>query len=194
MSYVKVQYPCQDAPFGVESVQQLSDNIDQIKTDMDVRHVPLTVETRSFGGGETFFGNTSPAQVSIRRPGGAHDYELIALGCARVDPPSTLGLITSINNFATDALKGLTKISKGVYYFPIDGYSSVWGFATPYADSTGEFQFPLVEPTYTNGACGLMVTTLQLGAIASPPTTYIPSGSFFGVADYGFTLFAFGSR
>lgn len=191
MAFVKRPKLCQDAPAGLETFNGLSDNLDSLRSDLELDHGALNNEGEGGPGGPDI-------EDEAAATAGRHDHPLVPRGIAVVrqtttDPTliSTYG-VQLVNAFG--CLQSMTVLDVGEYFFPITGFARVWGKGTPEPERAspilaGIAQDIKVQPgtQVGTGATGLVVRTFRLQENDDGEDELLPFHC-------GFSLIAFGRR
>ena len=145
MSHQKLFKVIQDSPLGYQTLNQLHDNLADIRTQMRVEH----------GGSEVWF----HARGTIAPPPedrlGHH---------SMVEVPKSVAQSYLIPNFNAltltpawlwngQGISSIWKVSVGQYLLSVRGYSRFWGFVTPLAGSSLTY-FANSRPFYPSSANG----------------------------------------
>jgi len=200
MAFAKTPKLCQDAPAGLQQLNGMADNLDSLKSDLELEHAPLITSFPAAGGvigHGNYSGGHSPVGSADQGSDGApgrHETELVARGVAYV-AQQTNGSIFILSTYgvqlwsSSGCLRSLQVLSTGVYFFPITGFSKVWGRATPAAQ--GSTLSPPVDarvqpgaPTGTGGT-GLIVKTFRLQDDGGGNDVMLPFHTGFHLVAYG---------
>jgi hypothetical protein len=185
MSYTRTQKACQDAPVGFRQVDALIDNLDDVKTRFEVQHwKAANVATAVVG-----LPGHPPSAYTLTP--GRHDTPLVARGVAFVQGSVTNFAFNAFLQYSTPLLTSMQHIDAGTYFFPITGYSKVWGKATHQQglDSGGGPGFARCVPSNVgySGGTGLFVYTYFVTSTGS-------ANDRLDLFDSGFYLVAYGRR
>jgi hypothetical protein len=189
---------CQDAAAGYQFFNGLAENLDSFKQDMALEHVPLDNDTPPIGGNTTYGSSTDPTDAGDGMPG-EHDTPFVSRGVAYVEANSTVLLGTVRLRMAAGCLQSMQIIDTGVYFFPITGFTKVWGKATPWHFELGDIladppigelvvEDARVQPATPQGAgtTGLIVKTFKLQGVGG--------NDILAPYHTGFYLVAYGRR
>jgi len=196
----KVPKACQDSPVGYQSINTIGANIDEAKENVALEHQPAdndwAADDFTIGGTPNNFAVGS-APTGPAAAAGAHETSMIGRGVVYATT-LTGGPTAMYAAYSSGALQTMQILDTGKFFFPITGFTKVWGFATIFGDATGLTRFPRVQPSTQSGTgtVGLLVTTFEIGLStnADPPVQYSPIGTFFGRVNLGFYLIAYGIR
>ena len=191
MAFTKQPKLCQDAPAGVETFNRLADNLDSLRADLELEHGPLNSEDEGSPGGPG-------TEDELAATAGKHEHPLLPRGGAVVkqttsDPTLISAYGVQLVN-AVGCLQSMQVLDVGVYFFPITGFSKVWGKGTPNPERvspiiSGLPQDIKVQPgeQVGTGATGLVVRTFRLQENDAGHDEMLPFHC-------GFSLVAFGRR
>jgi hypothetical protein len=138
MAFVKKPKLCQNAPAGYQQINGLVDNLDSLKTELELEHTGFdtasdlpfsTIDAGTFAGPESFGDSFAPVA-------GVHESPLIARGAAVVSVITTVTGPEAPQLYLREGcLQSFQVIDTGVLFFPVSGYARVWGRATPYGST-----------------------------------------------------------
>lgn len=192
MAFAKKPKLCVDGPAGFQQINGLADNLESLKDELELEHAELILETDGtvdiLGGDLGFGGADIPASEGILHPG-AHNSALIPRGVAFVKAVVGANGIASLSLYAAaGCLTGFDAIDTGTYFFPVLGFSSVWGRVTPWG-SAGTPVLDARVNAYVGDeilGTGLLVKTFMEQASGS--------GTALLAYDAGFYVVCFGRR
>lgn len=205
MAYTKTQLVRQDAPVGYRLINGISDNIDSLKSDLEIEHVPLYADSGSdlvgwLGGGGsgqyTATPNLHGTSASDSPVAGSHETPVVSRGVAIVKQTYSDPLLITPYGVKLESFSGCIEtmigLDTGKYFFPIDGLTSVHGKATPIIEDSTGLGIPLdarVGPAIQNGtgATGLVVQTFKMQDDGSGNYVMLPY-------HLGFYLVVWGTR
>lgn len=208
MTFKKVQKPCSGAPAGLQTFNALGDNADSLRLDLEIEHAPLAADNGSASWSVNPGGYAMPHSLALTQDvlsalPGVHDSPLIARGVAVVlqttgpDPTITTNYGAQLWR-QSGCLQSMKVLGTGVYFFPVSGYTKVWGRATAHVNTSGATGIPTDARVYPGqfsgtGSQGLLVKTFRIQTVSGQDILY-PFHTGFYLTAFGRRLAAVGQQ
>ncbi len=189
----KIPKATSDAGIGLQSLNALDDNIDELKEGLADEHtfsvVPIGGATTA--GRRTYEGADRPGEGASRDISspityGAHSHPLIPRGIAYVGAVPTNPNTAPVALLWAEGCVGTMQVTgTGSYFFPIAGLANIWAHVTAYgAGGVTEPTIIKAVPTTMAGVVGVGVFTSQVADAAGVP--------YLNPVDVGFYLRVYG--
>jgi hypothetical protein len=195
MAFAKRPKLCPDGPAGFQQVNGLSANLDSLRDEIDLRHADLAFEGDGYAVPIESESNYSlgapigPFDPSDPPVPGLHDDALVARGSCFVRVFTGADGISRLDLYnAAGLLDAFLIVDTGILFFPVPGFSNVWGTVTAYSDAAATPRIARVLPLISDETygTGLLVKTFEKQT----------SGTFGAMlpAHVGFFLLCYGVR